>query len=111
MAQNMAMAVHELATNAVKYGALSDEVGVVRIVWSVRAGAASDTFSFSWEEVGGPPASEPEREGFGQTLLRRLIGATIGSDPVTEYAPGGFRYSFECPLERVAGAPANDKVR
>ncbi|MFN3890247.1 MAG: CHASE domain-containing protein [Beijerinckiaceae bacterium] len=105
MAQNMAMAVHELATNAMKYGALSDNAGVVRITWAVRAAPSGEVFSFSWEEIGGPPTSDPEREGFGQTLLRRLIGATIGAEPVTEYPREGFRYRFECPLERIVGAP------
>ena len=109
MAQNMAMAVHELATNAVKYGALSDNAGIVRIVWQIRQESAGPIFSFSWVETGGPPVVQPERDGFGQTLLRRLVGSTIGSDPVAEYAPEGFRYSFECPLERFVGAPAQLK--
>ncbi len=110
MAQNMAMAVHELATNAVKYGALSDAAGKVTIVWAVRNEPAGAVFSFSWKETGGPPASQPEREGFGQTLLRRLIGSSIGADPVTDYAPEGFGYSFECPLERVTGAEADRRA-
>lgn len=109
MAQNMTMAVHELATNAVKYGALSENAGVVRIVWSVRHAPGGSMFSFSWEEAGGPPVSEPDREGFGQTLLRRLIGASIGSEPVIEYAATGFRYRFECALDRIAGAPSDEK--
>lgn len=110
MAQNMAMAVHELATNAVKYGALSTGAGVVRIEWSVRHAPGGGVFAFSWQELGGPPAAEPDREGFGQTLLRRLIGASIGAEPVTEYGPQGFRYRFECPLARVAGSPADEKA-
>lgn len=110
MAQNMAMAVHELATNAVKYGALSESAGVVRIVWNVQRAPGGDRFSFSWVENGGPPASEPEREGFGQTLLRRLVGASIGAEPVIEYTASGFRYRFECALDRIAGAPPDDKA-
>ncbi|MDP2357475.1 MAG: CHASE domain-containing protein [Beijerinckiaceae bacterium] len=106
MAQNMAMAVHELATNAVKYGALSDNAGIVRIVWRIRQESSGPVFSFSWVETGGPTVVEPQRDGFGQTLLRRLVGSTIGSDPVVEYAPQGFRYSFECPLDRIVGTPA-----
>jgi two-component sensor histidine kinase len=109
MAQSMAMAVHELATNAVKYGSLSKDEGVVRIAWNVRATPGGQTFSFSWQELGGPPASEPDRDGFGQTLLKRLVGASIGADPVTEYAQDGFRYSFECPLDRVSSPPQDDK--
>lgn len=109
MAQNMAMAVHELATNAVKYGALSRDEGVVRILWDVRKTSGGETFSFSWQELGGPPASAPDRDGFGQTLLRRLVGASIGAEPVTDYAEQGFRYSFECPLDRVSSPPQDDK--
>jgi len=110
MAQNMAMAVHELATNAVKYGALSTGAGVVRIEWGVRHAPGGGVFSFEWRELGGPPAAEPDREGFGQTLLRRLIGASVGAEPVTEYGAQGFRYRFECPLSRVAGSQAEDKA-
>lgn len=107
MAQNMAMAVHELATNAAKYGSFSDNGGVVRIAWKVRFEPSGAMFAFSWEEAGGPPAHAPEREGFGQTLLRRLIGASIGAEPITEYTPLGFRYRFECLLDRVS-SPAGD---
>jgi two-component sensor histidine kinase/CHASE1-domain containing sensor protein len=101
MAQHFAMAVHELATNAVKYGALSSPLGRVAIDWSVKEGADGERFRFSWVEEGGPPASEPGREGFGQTLLRRLIGSTVGAEPEIEYAPTGLRYTFECDLARV----------
>ncbi|MBX9761253.1 MAG: CHASE domain-containing protein [Beijerinckiaceae bacterium] len=108
MAQNMAMAVHELATNAAKYGSLSQNAGVVRIAWRIRREPSGPMFSFAWEEAGGPPAHAPEREGFGQTLLRRLIGSSIGSEPVTEYTPLGFRYRFECSLERIISSPVDE---
>ena len=110
MAQNMAMAVHELATNAVKYGSLSEASGKVSIVWKVKTEPAGAIFSFSWKESGGPPVMEPEREGFGQTLLRRLIGSSIGADPVTDYAEEGFGYRFECPLERLTAPAAGEKT-
>src|SRR5262249_10666686 len=68
-AQNFAMALHELATNAAKYGALSSQVGQVHIVWSVRRPDGARHFLFRWEECGGPPVTDPERRGFGSTVL------------------------------------------
>ena len=82
--------------------------GVVRIVWTVRYDPAGGVFSFAWEESGGPPASAPAREGFGQTLLRRLMGASIGSEPVCEYTDQGFRYRFQCAIARIVSSPADE---
>ena len=102
MAQNLAMAVHELATNATKYGALSVPEGLVRIRWRVHRGPSGDPlFAFVWEESGGPPPPRDPKDGFGRVLLRRLIGSAIGGEPEIEHLPTGLRYAFECPLERI----------
>lgn len=102
MAQNLAIAVHELATNATKYGAFSVPEGVVRIRWRAHRGANGDLlFAFVWEESGGPPPPRDPKDGFGRVLLRRLIGSAIGSEPAIEHPPTGLRYAFECPLERI----------
>lgn len=112
-AQSLAMAVHELATNAVKYGALSAPGGVVRATWRVRPDAdGTPWFSFVWEENGGPPPDPASRDGFGRVLLRRLIVATAGTEPSVAYGPDGLRYAFECPLERIGQlAPEPADVR
>ena len=104
MSQHLAMAVHELATNAVKYGALSQPGGSVRVEWDVSERDGEPWFSFAWREIGGPPVSEPTREGFGQKLLRRLLGSSISAQPVIVYEATGLRYSFHCPLSRIGAA-------
>jgi two-component sensor histidine kinase/CHASE1-domain containing sensor protein len=102
MAQNLAMAVHELATNATKYGALSVPEGQVRIRWRVhRRPNGERMFAFTWEESGGPAPPPDAKTGFGRVLLRRLMGSAIGGEPEIEHLPDGLRYAFECPLERA----------
>jgi two-component sensor histidine kinase len=74
-AQALAMAVHELATNAVKYGALSTPSGKVRVEWSL---GLANKLSLSWQETGGPPASVPRKEGFGTRAISRMLGQLDG---------------------------------
>ncbi len=104
MSQHLAMAVHELATNAAKYGALSQPGGSVRVEWDVSERDGEKWFSFAWREMGGPPVSAPRREGFGQKLLRRLLGSAISAQPRIDYEAAGLRYSFDCPLARIGHA-------
>lgn len=78
----ISLAVHELATNAVKYGALSNEDGRVSISWEVAAEAAGTNGSelvVTWSELGGPPVTEPDRRGFGSRLLERITAGEGGS--------------------------------
>ena len=105
MSQHLAMAVHELATNAVKYGALSQPTGSVRVEWRVLQGEDGQRFRFCWRESGGPLVSDPQHEGFGQKLLRRLLGSALSAQPRIDYAPEGLRYRFECDLSRIGDVP------
>ncbi len=89
----LTMVLHELATNAVKYGALSNDGGRVRVEWSVQKGEDGDRLRFCWEERGGPPAQEPARKGFGS----RMIEASLEEVCVT-FAPEGVTCTFELPL-------------
>ena len=75
-AQGIGMALHELATNAAKYGALSNLDGQVRIAWQITA-AAKPTFSMSWLEDGGPKVTLPTRKGFGQIVIGRMAEAAV----------------------------------
>jgi two-component sensor histidine kinase len=89
-AQKFSLAVHELATNALKYGALSAPTGAVRIAWSVSNNGNGHELRFCWEEHGGPPVVVPTREGFGSTLLK----ATFARSRM-DYAPAGFSCEIE----------------
>ncbi len=71
----MAMALHELATNAVKYGALSTPTGRVKVEWSTQA---RQKLHLRWIETGGPPVTPPTKEGFGTRAIMRLIGQLSG---------------------------------
>lgn len=70
----LAMIVHELATNAIKYGALSNARGTVEVGWALTEAEGAKELVFEWREAGGPPASPPEREAFGARLIRRGLG-------------------------------------
>ena len=89
-AQKFSLAVHELTTNAVKYGALSEPTGGVQIAWSVSANGSGRELKFRWQEHGGPAVVVPMRQGFGSTLLK----ATFARSRM-DYAPGGFSCEIE----------------
>jgi two-component sensor histidine kinase/integral membrane sensor domain MASE1 len=73
LAQNFSLALHELATNAAKYGALSDRNGKVGIYWTIVREGENSRLKLKWEERGGPQVSQPTRQGFGTTLLRAVF--------------------------------------
>jgi len=89
-AQKFFLAVHELTTNAVKYGALSAPTGGVKIAWSISANGSGHELKFRWEGHGGPPVIVPTREGFGSTLLKATFAKTR-----MEYASAGFSCEIE----------------
>ena len=86
----LALAVHELATNAAKYGALSTEAGLVRLSWASEGGS----FRFAWSEEGGPSTAQPTRQGFGSRLLKRVIPNYFNGVATLDYAPDGLRYTL-----------------
>ena len=84
-AQAIGLALHELATNAGKYGALSTEVGGVDVDWRLDG----DIFTMGWTERNGPPVRPPERQGFGNQVLDLMVRRTVSGDVRLEYAPSG----------------------
>jgi two-component sensor histidine kinase len=80
-AENFALALHELATNAAKYGALSNATGRVHISWSKVAPAGSERVSFRWREAGGPPVSPPTEKGFGSAVLEQIVAELFDTPP------------------------------
>jgi len=72
-AQNFSLALHELATNATKYGALSNESGKVMVSWIVTSEDRNNRLDFKWQETGGPPVTQPTRQGFGSSLIKTMF--------------------------------------
>jgi two-component sensor histidine kinase len=87
----LGMAVHELATNAVKHGSLSVPGGSVAIRWGVIEAAGGPTLEFEWVERNGPKVSAPKRRGFGSQLLERVLNRQVGADAKLDYDPDGLR--------------------
>lgn len=92
----LSLAISELSTNAVKYGALSDPDGSVEIDWSIKDGR----FRLSWRESGGPPVAPPVTNGFGTVLIRNLASELHGSIDL-DYALDGVSCEFDAPLSSV----------
>ena len=95
-AQTFALLLHELATNAAKYGALSlPQKGRVDIHWSIEGEAEQARFKFQWQEHDGPPVVVPNRKGFGSLLLEKLASQDFGAQSKLNFAPHGLNYSIE----------------
>ena len=98
MALALAMALQELATNAVKYGALSNGVGQIRVHWALNDEGASKRLRLIWEEAEGPPVRQPARRGFGTRLIERSLAEDLDGDVRIEFAPTGVVCSVDAPL-------------
>ncbi len=86
----LSLALHELATNAAKYGALSRPEGRVELRWQVQAGR----LNLSWRESGGPPVVPPTRQGFGSRLIEHALSRDLDGKTRLEFDPGGVRCSI-----------------
>jgi two-component sensor histidine kinase len=100
----LGLVLHELATNAAKYGAFSVAEGRVEIVWAVQSEADSPRLILDWTEHGGPPVQEPVRRGFGRSLIERSVAYELGGSAELTFASAGVRCHIEVPL----GAGAAD---
>jgi two-component sensor histidine kinase len=98
--QTFALIVHELCTNAAKYGALSNASGEVVVNWALAGKAASSYMDFSWKEHGGPPVAAASHEGFGLSLITAM-GSNPTAEPVIDFAPGGFACTIRVPLDTI----------
>jgi two-component sensor histidine kinase len=93
-AQAIGLALHELATNAGKYGALSTDTGRVDIGWAVGNGV----FTMSWAESGGPAVMAPKRRGFGSIVMGLMAERSVGGTVEINYAPAGVTWRLTCPV-------------
>jgi PAS domain S-box-containing protein len=95
--QAIGLALHELAANAGKYGALSTDAGDVDIRW----GTDGDAFIMSWTERDGPPVSSPERRGFGAIVMGSMAERSVGGTVDLDYPPSGVTWRLTCPAANV----------
>jgi PAS domain S-box-containing protein len=100
----LALMLHELGTNATKYGALSVAAGRVGITWEVTETERGPALRFRWEETGGPPVVPPTRTGFGTRLIARSLAHGFGGTATLQYPRAGAVLTFEAPLDAVAAA-------
>ncbi|MBL6852055.1 MAG: response regulator [Alphaproteobacteria bacterium] len=106
-AQTISLALHELATNAAKYGALSEPTGKVSIAWHIEKGA----LRIAWHESGGPPVTPPARSGFGSKIINASVASQRGGNATFDWKPEGLRCDLTIPLISAEGItsmkPAN----
>lgn len=102
-AQTLAMAINELATNAIKYGALSNDMGIVSLSWAKITRDGETFLEFEWAEQGGPACCVPDRSGFGSTLLTRILPGDFRGEAKLNYQESGMHYTLLAPLEGASG--------
>jgi two-component sensor histidine kinase len=92
-AQAIGLALHDLTTNAGKYGALSKDTGRLDIAWATDG----DIFAMSWAERDGPPVSAPKRRGFGTIVMETMAERSVGGRVDPDYASSGLTWRLTCP--------------
>jgi two-component sensor histidine kinase len=109
-AQALGLAIHELATNAIKYGALSVPAGKVSVCWALQGEASAPrALALSWIEQGGPPVSQPVRKGFGHVVIGEMVERSLGAQVAIEFSADGLRWSAVIPASNlVSESPAGE---
>jgi CheY-like chemotaxis protein len=95
----LALVLHELATNAAKYGALSRSTGTLKVDWKLNEDHSCE---ISWQESGGPPTSAPKRKGFGSVLLSRSVPFDLGGEAEVTYESAGVVARFKLPAHFIS---------
>jgi two-component sensor histidine kinase len=98
----LSMIVHEIATNAAKYGALSNDNGTVAIDWEVMCQSTGPMLRLIWRETGGPPVTAPVQHGFGSRLIERSARDQLGGEATVDFLPRGVVYTLTCSLKDQA---------
>lgn len=97
----LSMIVHEIATNAAKYGALSNETGTVTLDWEVTSDTPKPRLRLVWAESGGPPVTAPVQRGFGSRLIERSARDQLGGEATVDFLPRGVVYTISCTLDEA----------
>jgi two-component sensor histidine kinase len=95
----LSMIVHEIATNAAKYGALSNDIGTIRLDWEVLAETTEPKLRLIWAEAGGPHVTAPVKRGFGSRLIERSARDQLGGEATVDFLPRGVVYTITCSIE------------
>jgi two-component system CheB/CheR fusion protein len=99
VAETMSLAIHELTTNAVKYGALGANIGRIAIEWTREGVGAEERLNFAWTESGlDRTLEQPQRHGFGLELLQRTLPYDLRAETKVEFRPEGLRFTMAMPL-------------
>ncbi len=106
-AQAVGLALHELATNASKYGALSTGTGSVEVCWRLDG----NIFAMNWTERGGPPVSAPTHRGFGSTVVNAMAKRSVQGEVHLDYAPSGVGWTLTCPAANALEAGEGEVER
>ena len=102
-AQALGLAIHELATNSVKYGALSRPDGKVTVAWTFEEkGAEGRRLRLDWQERGGPRVAPPARKGFGHAVINRMVAQSLDGTVKLDFAPEGLSWSLSIPATYLA---------
>jgi two-component sensor histidine kinase len=96
----LSMIVHEIATNAAKYGALSNDTGTVAVDWEILEESDGRKLRLIWTEAGGPPVTAPVQRGFGSRLIERSARDQLGGEATVDFLPRGVIYTVTCALDR-----------
>jgi PAS domain S-box-containing protein len=110
----LSLALHELATNSTKYGALSSEAGSVTVTWTVEPGDEPQ-LHFYWSEMGGPAVEQPTRRGFGSRVIQQTVEAELKGETRLEFRPDGLKYEILAPVSALVddfdpySGPARDR--
>src|SRR5690606_12207587 len=109
-AEALGLAIHELATNAMKYGALSSDTGKVSLRWNVAEVGGERRLENEWRESGGPPVSRPNQTGFGTVIIPRNPEMALRGKVVPDYSPEGVVWSVAT-TDKVFSDSASDRSR
>ena len=109
-ALSLSMALHELCTNAAKYGALGSPTGQVEVRWRLAPAEAGPRFCFTWTESGGPPVAEPERSGFGRRLIETALASELLGLGGARLPSGGVTFTLDVDAATVL-AEGSDPLR
>jgi PAS domain S-box-containing protein len=103
---SLTMALHELSTNAMKHGALSNDSGRIALTWQTLGSGSATRLRLRWEERGGPPVAPPTRKGFGSRLLERGLSGELAGEVQITYDSRGLTCEIDIPLAEEPGIPA-----